>query len=443
MKDLTKGKEYKLILMFALPMLLGNVFQQLYNIIDSVIVGNYLGKQALAAVGASFPIIFLLMSLIIGVAIGSTILISQYYGAKQYSNIRKAVDTINIVLFVTAISFGAIGSIFSEEIFVLIKLPADVLPDASSYLRIYFMGLPAFFGFQGISAILRGVGDSKTPLYFLIISTIANILLDLLFIVVFETGIEGVAYATIISQGGAFITAVIWVGKNNKLLSYRIVNIKFDKEIFLKSLRIGLPSGFQMLIVSLGMMSIYAIVNKFGTTVIAAYSAALRIDSLATLPAMMFSNALSTFVGQNIGAKKYDRVKKGFVSTLVMTSVLSIIMTLLIVVFGEAMMNMFIDDSEVVRIGQEYLVIVSTFYILFAIMFTSNAVMRGAGDTIIPMFITLIALWLVRIPVAYFFGIQWGEIGVWWSMPIAWLVGMTLSLIYYSTGKWKFKTVVR
>ncbi len=443
MKDLTKGKEYKLILMFALPMLLGNVFQQLYNIIDSVIVGNYLGKEALAAVGASFPIIFLLMSLIIGVAIGSTILISQYYGAKQYENIRKAVDTINIVLFVTAIFFGVIGSVFSEEIFVLIKLPADVLPDASSYLRIYFMGLPAFFGFQGISAILRGVGDSKTPLYFLIIATIANILLDLFFVVVLKTGIEGVAYATIIAQGGAFITAVIWVGKYNKLLSYRIINIKFDKEIFIKSLKIGLPSGFQMLIVSVGMMAIYAIVNKFGTTVIAAYSAALRIDSLAMLPAMMFSNALSTFVGQNIGAKRFDRIKKGFVSTLIMSSALSIMITFLIVFYGEAMMNMFIDDSEVVRIGHEYLVIVSSFYVLFAIMFTSNAVMRGAGDTVIPMFITLIALWFVRIPAAYFFGIEWDEIGVWWSMPIAWAVGMVLSLIYYSTGKWKLKSVVK
>jgi len=443
MKDLTKGKEYKLILKFALPMLLGNVFQQLYNIIDSVIVGNYLGKQALAAVGASFPIIFLLMSLIIGVAIGSTILISQYFGAKQYENIRKAVDTINIVLFVTAILFGVIGSVFSEEIFILIKLPADVLPAASNYLQIYFMGLPAFFGFQGISAILRGVGDSKTPLYFLIIATIANILLDLLFVVVFKTGIEGVAYATIIAQGGAFITAVIWVGKYNKLLSYRIFNIKFDKEIFFKSLKIGLPSGFQMLIVSLGMMAIYAIVNKFGTTVIAAYSAALRIDSLATLPAMMFSNALSTFVGQNIGAQRFDRVKKGFVSTLIMTSILSIIITFIIVLFGESMMNMFIDDREVVRIGHEYLVIVSSFYILFAIMFTSNAVMRGAGDTVIPMFITLIALWVVRIPSAYYFGVEWGEIGVWWSMPIAWAIGMTLSLIYYSTGRWKLKTIVK
>ena len=239
MKDLTKGKEYKLILMFALPMLFGNVFQQLYNIIDSIIVGNYLGKEALAAVGASFPVIFLLMSLVIGISIGSTILISQYYGAKQFDNIRKAVDTINIVLFIAAIFFGAIGVIFSKEIFILIKLPAEIIPDASKYLQIYFLGLPAFFGFHGISAILRGVGDSKTPLYFLIIATVANIILDLLFIVVLETGIEGVAYATIIAQGGAFLTAVIWVKKYNKLLSFRLIKLEFDKEIFIKSLKIG------------------------------------------------------------------------------------------------------------------------------------------------------------------------------------------------------------
>lgn len=443
MKDLTKGKEYKLILMFALPMLFGNVFQQLYNIIDSIIVGNYLGKEALAAVGASFPVIFLLMSLVIGISIGSTILISQYYGAKQFDNIRKAVDTINIVLFIAAIFFGAIGVIFSKEIFILIKLPAEIIPDASKYLQIYFLGLPAFFGFHGISAILRGVGDSKTPLYFLIIATVANIILDLLFIVVLETGIEGVAYATIIAQGGAFLTAVIWVKKYNKLLSFRLIKLEFDKEIFIKSLKIGLPSGFQMLIVSFGMMAIFSIVNDFGTTVIAAYSAALRIDSLAILPAMVFSNALSTFVGQNIGAGKFNRVKRGFVATLIMSSILSIIITFGIVYFGEAMMNMFINDSEVVRIGEEYLVIVSSFYILFAVMFTSNAVMRGAGDTLIPMIITFIALIIVRLPAAYYFGVFWGEKGIWWSMPIAWAVGMALSLIYYSTGGWKTKTLVK
>jgi putative MATE family efflux protein len=442
-RDLTKGNEYKVILMFTLPMLFGNVFHQLYNIIDSIVVGQYIGKEALAAVGASFPIIFFLISLVIGFSTGSTILISQYYGAKQFDNIRKVVDTNNIIMFVTAIVLGALGMIFSRDIFILIDLPKDVIPDATKFLQIYFLGMPAFFGFQGISAILRGVGDSKTPLYFLIISTSANLILDLILIVWLKFGIEGVAYATLVSQIGAFATVIYWVNKKHKELSFRVIKLKFDREVFYKSLKIGIPSGFQMMIVSLSMMAIFAIVNKFGTDVVAAYSGALRIDSLATLPAMMFSTALSAFVGQNIGAKRYDRVKKGFFATLIMSAIFSIIITIVIIIFGESLMNMFIDDANIVRIGEGYLVIISSFYILFAIMFTSNAVMRGAGDTIIPMFITLVALWFVRIPAAHFLGNIWGEIGVWWSMPIAWAVGTILSLIYYSTGIWKKKSVVK
>ena len=442
MKDLTVGKEYKLIFKFALPMLIGNVFQQLYNIVDSAVVGNFIGKQALAAVGASFPIIFLLISLIIGITIGSTIIISQYFGAKKFEQIRKAVDTINIILLITAIITSALGIVFSEEIFILIDLPKDIIPYATEYLQIFLLGLPFMFGFQGISAILRGVGDAKTPLYFLIISTLLNIVLDLVFVLVLDFGITGVAYATIIAQSVALFSAIIWVRKN-EMLNFRIKGIVFDFEIFKESVRIGLPSGMQNIFVSLGMMAILGIVNQFGTDVVAAYSSAMRIDSLAILPAMVFSNALSGFVGQNIGANKFDRVKKGLYSTLIMSVVTSIIITLLIITFEYQLMSLFTKDTEVIRIGVEYLVIVSSFYTLFAIMFSLNGVMRGAGDTIIPMFITLIALWLVRIPFAYLFSSEIGEQGIWWSIPVAWFVGMILSLTYYLSGNWKKKAVIK
>jgi len=441
MKDLTKGKEFKLILMFALPMLIGNVFQQMYNIVDSAIVGNYIGKQALASVGASFPIIFLLISLIIGVTIGATIIISQYFGAKQFKDVRKAVDTINIILLITAIFIAAIGIVFSREIFILIGLPNDVLSYAVEYLQIFLLGLPFMFGFQGISAVLRGVGDTKTPLYFLIISTVLNVILDLIFVITFNLGVAGVAWATIISQAVALISAIIWVRKN-KMLNFRIKGIVFDLNIFKKSIKIGLPSGMQQTFVALGLMAVLGIVNQFGTDVIAAYSAAMRIDSLAMLPAMVFSTALSGFVGQNIGANKLDRVKRGLYSTLIMTIVVSIIITIFIVIYGNNMMSLFTNDTEVIRIGMEYLVIVSSFYIIFAIMFTINGVMRGAGDTIVPMFITLIALWGVRIPVAYFLSLNIGEKGIWWSMPLAWFVGMLLTFIYYKTKRWKKKSVI-
>ena len=441
MKDLTTGKEFKLILMFAMPMLIGNVFQQLYNIVDSAIVGNYIGKQALAAVGASFPLIFLLISLIIGLTIGSTIIISQYFGAKQFDNVRKAVDTINIVLLITAIITAAIGIIFSEEIFILIDLPEDIIPYATEYLQIFLLGLPFMFGFQGISAVLRGVGDAKTPLYFLIISTLLNVALDLIFVLVLKFGIAGVAWATIISQAVALLSAIIWVRKN-KMLNFRVKAIVFDFEIFKKSAKIGLPSGLQQTFVALGLMAVLGIVNQFGTDVVAAYAAAMRIDSLAMLPAMVFSTALSAFVGQNIGANKLERVKKGLYSTLIMTIITSVIITGFIVLYGNYMMSLFTNDTEVIRIGMEYLVIVSSFYVIFAIMFTINGVMRGAGDTIVPMFITLIALWGVRIPVAYLFSSRIGEKGIWWSMPLAWFIGMVLTFIYYKTNRWKKKSII-
>ncbi|UCG28461.1 MAG: MATE family efflux transporter, partial [Bacteroidales bacterium] len=284
MKNLTEGKESRLILNFALPMLLGNVFQQLYNIVDSVIVGNFIGKEALAAVGASFPIIFTLISLIIGIAFGTTIVIAQYFGAKDITHVRKAIDTLYIFLFFTSIIVTIVGIRFSEPIFRLLRLPEEILPQAKSYMNVYMLGAIAFFGFNGTSAILRGLGDSKTPMYFLIISTFFNIGFDLLFVLVFKWGIVGVAVATIIAQGGAFLTAVIYLNKYHQVIQVSVLRMKFDRDIFLKSFRIGLPTGFQHTFVALGMMALLGIVNTFGTDVIAAYSVAGRIDSIAALP---------------------------------------------------------------------------------------------------------------------------------------------------------------
>jgi len=423
-------------------MLLGNVFQQLYNIVDSIIVGNYIGKQALAAVGASFPIIFLLISLIVGFSIGGTILISQYFGAKQYNQVRKAVDTLNIVLLVTAIFIGISGFIFAKNIFQLIALPSDVINKAVKYLQIYLTGLPFAFGFYGISAVLRGVGDSKTPLIFLIISTLVNIILDAFFVIILKTGIEGVAIATVISQFIALLSAIIWLHYRNNLLSFRIKGLVFDTSIFKKSIKVGLPSGMQQVAVSLGMMMIMVIVNKFETDVIAGYSSAMRIDSLAILPAMMFSTAFSTFAGQNIGAGKLLRVRSGYISTLIMSSIVSILISIFIINFANELMSLFTNDAKVINIGYNYLLIVGSFYIIFSFMFTTQAVMRGAGDTLVPMIFTIISLWLIRIPLAYILSKKIGETGIWWSMPIAWSVGATLSFAYYLSGRWKNKKLL-
>jgi len=443
MKDLTVGKEGKLIMQFAMPMVLGNMFQQLYNIVDSIIIGHYIGKEALAAVGASFPIIFLLIAMIIGLGSGFTIIISQYFGSKNIEQVKRTIDTTYVILFFASIFITLVGIFFSGPIFRLTQLPESVIPQASLYLDIYFTGTLFFFGFNGTSAILRGMGDSKTPLYFLIISTVTNIVFDLLFVVVFKWGIEGAAWATVLSQGGAFFTAVIYLNKKHPIVNVSIRKYIFDKDIFQKSLRIGLPSGLQQSFVAAGLIALYGIVNQFGTNTIAAYSVAMRIDSFASLLAMNFAAALAAFVGQNIGANKPERIKAGLRFTWLVTSAISISITILVYFFGVDLMTLFTPDPAVIQAGNEYLVIVSSFYIIFSTLFVVNSVMRGAGDTLIPMFITLFALWGIRVPASYFLAERLGPTGIWWAVPLGWGVGMALSYFYYLSGKWKGKSVVK
>jgi putative MATE family efflux protein len=440
--DLTNGKVSKQIFLFALPILIGNIFQQAYNLIDSIIVGQYLGKEALAAVGASFPIIFLLISLIIGVASGATIMIAQFVGAGKIDNVKLTNSTLMIFLMVASFIISFIGITWTEEIFRLIQLPADLIDQATIYLQYYLLGLVFFFGYNGIAAVLRGLGDSRTPLIFLVIATILNIFLDLLFIVVLGYGVEGTAIATIISQAIAFIAAIFYLQWKDNIIQFKLSDLKFSKSLYVQSVKIGLPSGMQATFVALGMTAVLSIVNTFGTDVVAAYSVALRLDALATLPAMNFATALTTFVGQNIGAGKLDRVKKGYHSTLKMSSITSIAITILFYFFSAELMGLFTDQQEVIDIGVEYLVIVSLFYIVFSAMFSNHAVMRGAGDTLIPMFITLIALWVFRVPASYFLSDIYGEVGIWWSLPFAWVVGFVLSYAYYLTGRWKKKKIV-
>lgn len=443
MKDLTTGKEGKRILNFALPMLLGNVFQQLYNIVDSIVVGKVLGDEALAAVGANFPFIFALISFVVGMAIGATVMIAQYFGAKQMDNVKRTIDTLYIFMFFASIFLTIIGIWSSEYIFKLIDLPPEVMPMAIEYFNIYALGFVFFFGFQGTSAILRGLGDSKTPVYFLVISTLVNIALDLLFVIVFGWGIAGVAAATVIAQGGAFFTIVWYINKYHSFLDFSPLKMRFHGDIFKKSLRIGLPSGFQQTFVAVGFLALYKIVNTFGVPTIAAYSIAMRIDSFAVMPAMNFSAAISTFVGQNIGANKFDRIGKGLKATLIMINSISLAVTLFSLIFAGPLMSLFTNNPEVIEIGKQYIYIVTPFYIVFSTMFIFNGVLRGAGDTLVPMIITIIALWAIRLPVSWWLSGEIGTNGIWWGIPIAWIFGVTMSYFYYLSGKWKKRAVVK
>ncbi len=442
MKDFTEGSEARLILQFSVPLVLGNIFQNLYNIVDSVIVGNFLGKEALGAVGASFPVIFTLISMVIGVGSGASTVISQYFGAKQLDQVRKTIDTIFIFFLLSSILVTFIGIIFSRSIFILLQLPDEMLSDAVTYLNIYLSGMFFFFGFAGITSILRGLGDSKTPLYFMILSTAINIIFDLLFVIVFKWGIEGVALATVVSQALAFFSATWYLNKKHMVINLSIRKYIFDRSIFKSCVKIGLPTGFQQSFIAFGMMAIMGIVNTFGTNAVAAYTAAMRVDSFAKMPALTFSSALSSFVGQNLGAFQEARARKGLKITLAFSLAYSLLISLVIIVFGKYIIQIFTPDEAVIAIGQDYLVIVSSFYLLLSVMFTFTGFLRGAGATLVPMLTTMTALYLVRIPLAFWLSNRIGVNGIWWAEPAAWFVGMVIMIIYYYSGKWKGKVVV-
>ncbi len=427
-------------------MLIANVFQQLYNVVDSIIVGNFVGKEALAAVGASFPVLFVLISLLLGVSSGITVVVSQFFGAKNYDKVVKTINTFFVFIFFASLVMSALGIYFARDIFVLLHLPADVMDPAVEYLQIYLGGLIFMFGFYGTNAILRGLGDSKTPLYFTIFSTLTNIILDLIFVLRFGWGIKGVAYASVIAQALAFALVTFFINRGDSLIHFSLKNMKFDWDLFLKSIKIGLPTGLQQSFVALGMIAILRLVNDFGTNTVAAFTVASRLNSFASMPAMALSAALSAFVGQNIGANEIGRVRQGYKVSLVIASIISVTVSLILWFFGHAVMGIFTPDEKVIAIGYNYLVIVSSFYLIFSSMFITQGVLRGAGDTLIPMFITLFALWILRIPFSYIlsrpsFGL--GVDGIWWGIPLAWSFGFTASYIYYKMGKWKTKSVVK
>ncbi len=443
MKDLTKGPVGKQILLFALPMVLGNIFQQLYSIVDSIVVGRFIGKEALAAVGASFPIIYVLIAMVIGIGSGATVVISQYFGAKDIKRVKRTISTIFIFLFISGIVVSIGGFFLSAPIFRLIGVPDDVFPEAVVYFRIYVAGQIFFFGYNGVTSVLRGLGDSRTPLIFTVLAVGLNIILDLIFVVVFDFGIAGVAYATLIAHGVAFISAAVYLNLRHEIISFAIPNMIFDYDLFKKSMRIGLPTGFQQTFVALGMMAILGIVSNFGTSVLAAYTVAVRIDAIASMPAMNFGSALSAFVGQNIGAGRSERVIKGHRATILLAGGISALVSIVVILFDEQLMGLFTTEADVIAEGVKYLKIVCSFYVLFAIMFTYHGLFRGAGDTIVPMFVTLISLWLIRIPLAYLLSDVWGVNGIWWSVPIAWGSGLLFSMIYYRSDRWKSRAVVK
>ncbi|NIZ88065.1 MATE family efflux transporter, partial [Clostridioides difficile] len=442
MKDLTTGHEGKSIFFFAMPMLIGSLFQQLYNTADSIIVGRFIGKEAMAAVSGANPIMFLLVAALMGVSLGFSILVSQFYGSGDLKKVKATIDTTYILLFIGSILISILGIVFGGPMLKLMNTPESIFAQSKLYLTIIFSGILFSAGYNSVSAILRGLGDSVTPLYFLIIATILNIVLDLTFIVVLRMGVEGVALATIMAQAVSFIISIIYLNKRHEVLKFKIKGIVYDNKIFKDGLRLGLPSGVQQMLFSIGNMALQFLVNSYGTSAMAAFGAGLRIENFISLPIMNLGSAVSTFVAQNIGAGENERVKKGIRESIKMTLVLAVTVIALILLFRENLIALFNTDKDVIKIGSSYLFIIGPFFLFIGTSFVLSSAMKGAGDSMFALISSIVSLWLGRLPASYMLSKFFGTDGIWMGIPFGWTLGLIVTVIYYKKGHWKTKAIV-
>lgn len=441
--DLTKGAVWRVISKFALPLLIGNLLQQFYNITDSVIVGQFLGKEALAAVSASFFIYYFIISLVIGIGSGTSVVISQFFGAKELGKVQQAFSSFFIFMLVAGILLSIIGIIFAEPMFRLTNTPEDVIPQAVSYFKIYVGGTFLFVTFNSIISILRGVGESIRPMLFILLTTILNIAFDLIFIVVLGWGIEGAARATVVAQGIGMCIALTYVNNTHPLLSIKKEDLTFNFPLFKEGLRIGLPTSVQQCAISLGLIALLGVVNSFGTDTLTAYGAAGKIDTIIIQAVLTLSGALAAFCGQNIGAGRLDRVRDGVRFAMLINVIFGIVTFSCIYLFGEKMMLAFTNDPEVIKIGKEYLLVMGGFFIVHGGVNIFNGALRGAGDTLFPMVVSTTCFWLIRIPLAYWFSSLFGRIGIWLAIGASLCIALIVTCTYYILGNWKERGPVK
>ncbi len=447
MNNFTKGNVTKQIILFSLPLLLGNIFQQAYNMVDAIIVGRFVGADALASVGVSSQVISFLLSIIMGLAVGASVAISQFYGAEQNDNLKRTVSTSIISLTVLVAIVSTIGYIFAPFFLTLLKTPLTIFDDAISFLRIMMIGLIFILFYNLFAAYLRALGDSRNPLFFLIIASVLNVILDILFVAYFGFGVNGAAIATVISQGLSALLCFLYIRKNVPLLNIRKKDLKFDYKLFLITLKYSIPAAIQYSIVSLASLTIQRLVNSFGENTIAGFTAATKIDSFATMPVASISMAISTFVAQNMGANQMDRAKKGFHKALLLSLGYGIAISIIAIIFGRELIGIFVTGEtipEVLKVGTGYLAIMAMFYFLFAIFFSFNGFFRGAGDAVVVMALTIISL-TIRSFMAHLlvYKFNFGPNAVAWSIPIGWGFCCILCFLYYKFNLWKGKIAIK
>ena len=446
-RSMTEGNPSKRLMEFAVPMLIGNVAQQLYNTADSVIVGHYVGDNALAAVGSASPILNLLLALFVGIATGAGIVVSQSFGAKDRERLTIAVGTCLSLSLIASIVIMIVGPIITRPMLELLGTPESIIGWCTSYLKIYFYGILGFFMYNMLSGVLRGMGDSLSALVYLLIAAALNVILDLVFVAKFGMGVAGVALATILAQ---FISAICCYAKLAKMtdtFDLSLKTIKLNKDMAKHVIKIGVPSGITQAIMAMAGMVVLNLTNAMGEMVIACNVIIMRVDGFAMMPNFTFGQAISVYTGQNVGAGKLDRVQDGVKHGLKLALSFSVTITIILVLFGKVLFGFFTDTPELIELAIKMMRVLAVGYICVSVTQILGGIMRGCGDTVTPMWISMIQTILIRVPLAYLLAAltksaeypHGAPIALFGSMLISWVLGMLMSIIAFRMGKWKRK----
>lgn len=430
--DMTKDNPTSVMIKFTLPLMIGNLFQQLYNVVDTIVVGRYLGKNPLAAVGSSFMLMNFFSFIIIGLCMGASIVYSYYFGEKNYGDLKKSIYMSFVSIGIFSLVISIVLYFNTERLLLMINTPSEILAYSKDYLSIIFGGLVFVFFFNIGSGILRSIGNSRTPLVFLVLSAIINIVLDLVFVIKFNMNVEGVAYATVIAQGVSSVLCIMYALLKVPIIRMTKDDMVFERKILNKIAAYSIMTSLQQSIMTFGMLCVQGIVNTFGPDTIAAFSSGGKIDSIAYLPAQDFGNGFATYVAQNKGAKKDERIRQGVKSVVKCIAAFCLVMSLLVYTNSFRLMTIFIDPAEVevINIGMEYLKVVAPFYLLIGFLFMFYGYFRGMGELHISLILTIGSLG-TRVLIAYLLSKLWGRLGIWMAIPIGWALADLMGVYFY------------
>lgn len=446
---MTQGTPWKSIVAFTVPMLIGNIAQQLYNTVDSIVVGRYVGDNALAAVGSAGPILNMLLVLFIGISAGATIMVSQYFGAKRRGDLSYTIGNCIAVTAICCVGLIAVAAPLIRPILHLLNTPESILDWCADYLMISLIGMAGMAYYNILSGILRGMGDSFSALLYLLIATVINIVLDIYFVAVLHLGVAGVALATVIAQCISSALCMIKLSRMRKDFDFGFKYIKPVRQYVKTIIKLGLPSGLTQAIFSSAMIIVQSLTNCFGEAFIAANVIIMRVDGFAMMPNFSFGTAMTTFAGQNVGAGLYDRVTKGAKQGTLIAVGCSTVITGIILLFGKGLMGIFSETQSLVDMSYMLMMILAAGYIAMAVTQSLSGVMRGAGDTMTPMWISLITTVAIRVPVAYGISfltrteaLPYGiKECIQISLLASWVIGAILTFFFYKRGKWKNKAI--